>query len=399
MVSERLGYIFMKQSVKYLKIICNFAVFFFVLFCIIFAVPKIIVFFMPFVIGFILSLIANPLVRFLEKKLKIKRKYGTFLTIVLVIGLLALACYGTGALLITGIRGFMEYLPTMTANAGLELAAALDKIQSLLHKIPALSSLNVSELAVLLQDTFGSLVSDYKGPTVSAIGGIATSIPDVLVSVIMGLLAAYFFIADRDRILAALRRHIPDSVRRHCMMIYGHMLHAVGGYFKAQFKIMFVIYIVLTIGLIILRVNYAWLIGFGIAFLDMLPVFGTGTVLLPWAVIKIFSGNIGTAAGMLVLYAVSLIVHQLIQPKLVSDSVGLDPFTTLFFMFIGYKIKGVIGMILAIPAGMILGNLYQAGAFDHLIWCIKEVTRDIRQFCSFRQMEEQARSETVKEEL
>ena len=142
-----------------------------------------------------------------------------------------------------------------------------------------------------------------------------------------------------------------------------------------------VIYVVITIGLMMIQVNYAWLIGFGIAFLDMLPVFGTGTVLIPWAVIKIFSGNIATAVQMLILYAVSLIVHQLIQPKLVGESVGLDPFTTLFFMYIGYKIKGVIGMIIAIPAGMILCSFYKAGAFNHLIWCLKEVIKDIREFC------------------
>ncbi len=371
----------MKQSVKYLKILCNLVVFALIVFCIIFIVPKFIVFFMPFVIGFILSLIANPLVRFLEKKLSIKRKYGTFLTIVLVIAALVLACYGTGMLLVVGIRSFMEYLPTMYENAGIELNTALNQLQSLLHKIPALSKVDVGEIGVMLQELLGSLVSDYKGPTVSAIGGIATSIPDILVSVIMGLLATYFFIADRDRLIKALRQHIPISVQEKSMLIYGHMLHAVVGYFKAQFKIMFVIYIVITIGLMIIRVNFAWLIGFGIAFLDMLPVFGTGTVLLPWAVIKIFSGNITTAVGMLILYAVSQIMHQLIQPKLVGESIGLDAFKTLFFMYIGYKLKGVIGMIIAIPIGMILGSFYEAGAFDGLIWCIEEIVKDIKEFC------------------
>ncbi len=84
---------------------------------------------------------------------------------------------------------------------------------------------------------------------------------------------------------------------------------------------------------------------------------------------------------MLILYAVSLIVHQLIQPKLVGESIGLDSFTTLFFMFIGYKIKGVTGMIIAIPIGMILCTFYEAGAFDHLIWCVTEIIHDVREFC------------------
>ncbi|MDE7313147.1 MAG: sporulation integral membrane protein YtvI [Eubacterium sp.] len=379
----------MKQTVKYLKIFCNLAAFILLLFILGYLLPKVLVFFMPFVIGFLLSLVANPLVRFLEKKLKIKRKYGTFLTIVLVIALLVFACYGTGMLLAVGIRGFMDYLPTMYENAGAELAAAFEKLQSLLHKIPALAQLDVGELSTMLQDALGNLVNDYKKPTFSAISGFATSIPDVLVSVIMGLLATYFFIADRDRLMKALKRHIPASLQEKTMLVYGHMLRAVGGYFKAQLKIMVVIYIVIMLGLMVIGVNYAWLIGFGIAFLDMLPVFGTGTVLIPWAVVKVFSGNIATAAGMIILYAVSLVVHQLIQPKLVGESVGLDPFTTLFFMFIGYKMKGVIGMIIAIPIGMVLTTFYEAGAFDHLIWCIQEVVHDIQEFCKIEKEEKE----------
>ena len=141
-----------------------------------------------------------------------------------------------------------------------------------------------------------------------------------------------------------------------------------------------VIYVVVFIGLLILGVDYAWLIGFGIAFLDMLPVFGTGTVLCPWAVIKFFSGNYMTALGMLILYAAALVVHQLVQPKLIGESVGMDPFAALFFMFVGYRISNVVGMIVAIPVGMILINLYEVGTFDTLIWCVKEVVTDFNTF-------------------
>lgn len=371
----------MSRAVKYLKILCNLVVFLLILFCIIFILPKIIVFFMPFVVGFILSLIANPLVRFLEKKIKIKRKYGTVIMIIFVIAVVVLACYGAGLLLVIGIRGFMEYLPTMYENAGIELNEALTKLQALIHKVPAFAHVDVGEFGNMLQDMLNEMISDYKGPTVSAISGFANSIPDVLVSSIMGLLATYFFTADRDKIISALERNLPNSLKEKTMMVYGHILRAVGGYFKAQFKIMGVIYVVITIGLMILGVNFAWLIGFGIAFLDMLPVFGTGTILIPWAVIKVFSGNITMAVGMVILYAVSLVMHQLIQPKLVGESVGLDPFATLFFMYIGYKIKGVIGMIIAIPVGMILCSFYEAGGFEHVTWCFKEISKDIADFC------------------
>lgn len=379
----------MNQTIKYLKIFCYLLLLTLTLCFLFFVLPKVIVFFMPFVVGFILSLIANPLVRFLEKKIKIKRKYGTVLMIIFVIAALIFACYGIGLLLAIGIRQFMEYMPTMYENARIELNMAASQLESLLRRIPILSNLEISELGSITLDLLNKELTNYKSAPFSAISDFAMRIPDILVSVIMGLLATYFFIADRDKLLSSIRNHIPESLHQKNMLIYAQMIRAIGGYFKAQFKIMGVIYLVITIGLMIIRVNFAWLIGFGIAFLDMLPVFGTGTVLIPWAVIKVFSGNYPTAAGMILLYAVSLVTHQLIQPKLVGQSIGLDAFATLFFMYIGYQFKGVLGMIVAIPAGMILCNLYEAGAFDHLIWCLNEIIKDIRNFCKIEHVKKE----------
>lgn len=370
----------MKQSTKYLKILCNLLFALAVLLFVIFILPRILVFFMPFVVGFILSLIANPVVKFLEKKMKIKRKYGTVLIIILVIAAVVLLCYGAGALLVIGLRGFADYLPTMYSNAEVELMQAGESIQNMLHRIPFLQGINIGELEDTLQNAVGQLVTRDNQPTVTFISGFAKSIPNVLVSIVMGLLATYFFVADRESLTEWLIEHLPKEFRDKSMQMYTQILKAVGGYFKAQFKIMGVIYVVITIGLIVLKVDYAWLIGFGIAFLDMLPVFGTGTVLIPWAVIKFFSGNTPIAIGMVLLYFVSLMVHQIIQPKLIGESVGMNTFATLFFMYVGYQFGGVLGMIIAIPAGMLLINFYKAGAFDNILWCIREIAKDFNKF-------------------
>lgn len=370
----------MKQSTKYLKILCNFLAAGMLLFVLFFVLPRLLVYFMPFVIGMIFAMIANPLVRFLEKKIKIKRKYGSVLMIALVIGLLVLVCYGVGSALATGIREFMAYLPTMSANAGLELTEAIHQLQNLLDKTPFFQNVDLMGMADAVQEYLAKAVSGTDGSNISAIGDFAKSIPDILVSVVVGLMATYFFIADKDKLITIMENHISDSFLGKLKHIYGQLVHVVGGYFKAQFKIMGVIYIVLLIGLTILQIKYAWLIAFGIAFLDMLPVFGTGTILCPWAVIKLLSGDFALAFGMICLYLIALVVHQLVQPKLIGDSVGMDPFVALFLMFIGYKVSGVLGMILAIPIGMILINLYRAGTFDTFVWCIKEVGHDFNEF-------------------
>lgn len=371
----------MKTSTKYLKIFCNLLMAVVVTLLFIFVLPKVLIYFMPFVVGFILSLIANPIVRFLEKRIKIKRKYGSFIIIVAVIAVVVLLCYGVGAALIYGLRGFADYLPTMSVNAGNEISDALMRLQKMINGIPFVKDVDLSKISEFLVEYLSDFMVGGEGEgTVSTISDMAKSIPNIVVNVIMGLLATYFFIADKDKLLEGIAKHIPKSTKDKITFMYQQTLGIVGGYFKAQFKIMGVIYVILTIGLLILGVDYAWLIGFGIAFLDMLPIFGTGTVLCPWAVIKFFSGNYQIAIGLLILYAVTFVFHQLIQPKLVGESVGMNPFAALFFMYIGYRSSGMLGMIIAIPIGMILINLVKAGAFDNIIWCFKELAKDFNKF-------------------
>lgn len=370
----------MKQSTKYLKILCNLVAAIVTVVFLVFVLPRVLGYFSPFVCGFILSLIANPMVRFLEKKINIKRKYSSVLMIVAVIGAVVLVCYGLISAVVNGVQSFVAYWPTMYKDAGVEVNQAATQLQEILDRIPFIQNVNVNEVLNVLTDYVTEFISGSGEPTVLAIGDIAKRIPDILFGVIIGLLATYFFIADRDILSAMIEKHVSKSLRENIGNVWGQIVKAVGGYFKAQFKIMFIIYIVIWVGLAILDVKYAWLIGFGIAFLDMLPVFGTGAVLWPWAVVKLFAGNYMTALGMMILYAVAQVVHQVIQPKLIGDSVGMNSFAALFFMYIGYKVSSVVGMIVAIPVGMILINLYEVGTFDTLIWCVKEMVTDFNNF-------------------
>lgn len=370
----------MKKSTKYLKIVCNLLTAVLILFAVVYILPKALAYFMPFVVGAILALIANPVVKFLEKRIRIKRKYGSVLLIVLVIAGIVLICNGIWSVLWEGIQSFSEYLPTMYHNAGVELTKAGESLEAFLNRLPFTKDINFAKYEETIQDFLRNLMSGSGETTAGFLESAAKGIPNALVSAVVGLLATYFFIVDKEKIAAIAEKRIPETFRKRAAVMYRQILGVVGGYFKAQFKIMGVIYVVLVIGLLVLGVDYAWLIGFGIAVLDMLPVFGTGTVLCPWAVVKLFSGNYMTALGMLSLYGLTLLIHQLIQPKLVGESVGMDPFAALFFMYIGYRVSGVAGMVFAIPLGMILINTYKAGAFDTVIWCLKEIVTDFNDF-------------------
>ena len=160
-------------------------------------------------------------------------------------------------------------------------------------------------------------------------------------------------------------------------MVWDNMKYAVGGYFRAQFKIMGVVALILAAGLLFLRIEYAVLWAALIALLDFLPMLGTRTVLLPWAAFCALSDALPRAAGLLVLYGVSQLTRQLIQPKMVGDSIGVDTLTTLFLLFTGYRISGLLGMIIAVPAGLIVIQFYEAGAFEHVIQNVRELMETI----------------------
>lgn len=376
---------FMNNKIKYLKIFSNIFVTLLVFLCFIFVVPKLIIFFMPFVIGFLFSLIANPLVKFLEKHVKIKRKYGSVITIVLAISLIVMLCFGIISVLRVGLSSFASNLPEMIKGANDEISSAIDDFQTILNNLPFVNDVDLSELSENVSEYFSDFLTDTDGGSFSAIKNTAMKIPNMVVEFIIFLLATYFFIADKEKLIMFYKKHFPESMQKQVTTIYRQTILVVAGYFKAQFKIMFIIYIELVIGLLILQIKYSWLIGLGIAFLDMLPIFGTGTVLIPWAVIKLLTGDFAMAIGMLAIYAIAFVLHQMLQPKLIGDSVGMNPFLALFIMYIGYRIYDLLGMIIAIPIGMILINLGKSGVFDNFVKNIKILIND---FNNFRKLSE-----------
>ena len=370
----------MRKSTKYLKILTNIILLIAVVLVLIFALPKVLVFFMPFVIGWIIALMANPLVKFMEKRLKIVRKHGTVLTIIMALAFVILAFYGIAAGTIHQVQKIVADAPEL-ANSIMEDAHRIgEKLSVICEKLPEGIQGSIESMEASAGEYAKELVSEISAPAFDVVGGFAKNLPSLLISVIMSILSAYFFVADREKIMAFYKQHAPAAVQKYASMIINDFVRVVGGYFLAQFKIMVVIIIVLLVGFLILDVPFAILLAVLIAFLDMLPFFGTGTALIPWAIFDVLSGDYKTAIGLVILYVLCLVLHQVLQPKMVGDTIGLDPFLALIFMFIGWKIKGLLGMIIAIPIGMIIINFYKAGVFDNLIKMFKTLIRDFNEF-------------------
>ena len=328
-------------------------------------------FLMPFVIGWIIAAIAAPLVNWLEKRLKIVKKLGSALIVILVLAAIILVIYFGISRLVAEISDLIRNFPEMYAQLEIGLRQIGDTLSGIFDRLPSGIQSGWNAVVKNLDQYMGNLVSNISEPTVTAAGNIAKQVPSYLISFLVSVLSAYFFIVQREEVLNWLKKVSPKSVQKRMILVIDNLRYAVGGYFKAQFKIMAIVFVILLVGLGILNTGYFVLVAFLIAFLDFLPFFGTGTAMIPWAVYKFFMGDYKMTVALIVIYVITQAVHQLLQPKLVGDSVGLNPLVTLVLLYIGYRMGGILWMILAVPIGMVLINMCQAGAFDYIFDDVK----------------------------
>ena len=360
---------------KYISIFLNILLPILTLYLVLVWGVRLLFFFLSFTIGWIVSMIANPPVRFLERKLKIVRKHSSVILIVGVLALVIFLIYGLTAWGFRELTDFVRELPDLYGTIQAEVLRAYASMSRLFSFLPD----RIEDALGQLVDQAGSYISGLvQSVAASAGGAVARSIPEVFVNTIVVFLSSYLFLAEHDRLVAAVRKVTPEPVKRYAGLLKKDARIVIGGYFLAQFKIMFVIAIVLLVGLLVLQVRYSVLLAVGIAVLDFLPMFGTGTALIPWAVVKVFTGEYAYAFGLVVLYVLTQTIRQIIQPKIVGDSMGLPPLVTLFLLYIGFKFKGLAGMILAVPVGLIGIKFYEYGVFDSFIRNVRLLAEEVR---------------------
>lgn len=349
---------------KYCKALVNLALALAIFLALVFLLPKLLIFFSPFVAGWLIALLAGPFVRFFEEKLKMKRKVGSAFVIVVVIGLVVLLIYAVGSWLVDQAVGLLGALPGMWSGITSDLEEIGSRMSGVLEKLPGNTGYKINDLTEQIGVYMGDLFGRYSTPTIEAAGHFAKQLPAIFIGIIMALLSAYFFVAERTQLNEWFRKHAPASIQTRYSLIRNSLSKSIGGYFKAQLKIEIWMYLLLVIGLGIMRVNYYGLIALLIAFMDFWPFFGTGTILIPWAVLRIFTRDYKVAIGLLIMWGVGQLARQVIQPKIVGDSIGMPPIPTLFLLYIGYKFGSVLGMIIAVPLGMLAYSLYQEGVFE-----------------------------------
>ncbi len=293
----------------------------------------------PFLLAFALSALAEPAVRALHRRGLPRAAAAGLVTLAalaaLTVLLWALIAHGVSAL--TGLLGALpgqaealgealagleERLLRLTRDAGF-LKIALDAVSDTLYRIPA--ELSRSLLGWLTR--------------------LAQSSPDVLLFAVTAGIGSYFVSAAFPQVRAFLRAQLPECFRRRLAGLGADLKQSFGGWLRAQLKLMLITFFELLAAFLLLRVRAAALAAAATALIDALPVFGTGAVLVPWALVELLLGRTGLGLGLLISWVVVSLVRSCIQAKLVGDQIGLDPIASLLAVYAGWRVCGVWGTL------------------------------------------------------
>lgn len=320
---------------------------------------KLAIFYMPFLIAFIISLLLEPIIRFIMKKTKLKRKTSSIIVFIIAIGIII-------GLLTWSITSLISETSNLLSNFNEYADSAYKMAQNFISKID-FSKIQIPENVMQsIQNSAMEFLDTLVTWSKNALNGVInfiTSIPSIGIYVAVTFLALYFICVDKIYMVDQLEHHLPETWVKKIGVHLKGLIQSLGGYLKAEVILVIISFIISLIGLYIfhflnLNVPYPLMMALIIGFVDALPIFGSGTVMLPWAVFLAFTGDIRLAISIFALWSIMSIVRQLIEPKIVSGQIGIHPIFTLIAMYTGFKFIGVFGMLLGPIILIILKNLY-----------------------------------------
>lgn len=321
---------------------------------------KIGIFYIPFLIAFILSLLIEPVIRFCMKKLKMRRKISAILIFVVVLSIII-------SLITWGIVALVSEASSFLGNINYYFDKIHEGSQNFISNFNFDKIKLSEELKVILGDSTGNFIqtaSSWAKNILTKLLNTLTSLPTIGLNIVITILALYFMCTDKIYMLDQMEHHLPEKWVKKLSKHIKALSKALGCYLKAQLKLILISFVISLIGLYLfsvigMNVKYPLMAAIGIAVVDALPIFGSGTVMVPWAIISGFNGDIKLGISILILWIVMSIIRQIIEPKIVSGQIGIHPIFTLIAMYTGFKFLGFIGMFVGPIVLIILKNIYE----------------------------------------
>lgn len=344
----------------------------------VYAVPPLLSLLMPFVLAVVLAWILNPLVRWLQKKLKISRKPLSLIVIILAIAVV-------GGALFWFVYALGSEVYSLIGNWSSVGGAIEDGFNELNERLNHLSALVPKEVLGLLEDAYAGLIGWLRNvvPELletagTKIGAFAMKVPAGVIGAVIFLVASYFVVSDYPRIRLMATERMSSEVHSFLSRVRKIALAAFGGYVKAQLILSLGVFFILLIGFWVVGIEYALLLAFVFAVMDFIPIIGSGTVIVPWTVVDIVLGNYRQAISLMVIWGLICVFRRVAEPKVVGDQTGLSPILALISIYVGMRLAGVLGMILGPVLVLIVINIYKMDVLVGTRRDIRMAVQDVR---------------------
>ena len=333
--------------------------------------------FAPFVAALITAAILHPTIRWLQRRLGVPRKFSTLLILLLLFGLLGA---GIGYL---GYAGGVELVALVQNWNGLleSLQSTLDQIEimsaQLWRLVPAQLTAAVESVTQGFMEWLNSAMPDLLNAAVEYTTDKARGVPDVVLALIIYIMACYMLTVDYPYLRSQAVQHTHQRLLHFLKQVRDTALAAFGGYLRAEFLLSVVVFFILLVGFFVIGQPYGLLLALVLAVMDFIPIIGAGTVMVPWAVIDLFMGNYFHAVQLMVIWGAIALFRRVGEPKFVGDQTGLSPIASLISIYIGWRLAGVLGMILGPTIALIALNLIRLGIFEGVRLDLAAAAEDI----------------------
>lgn len=311
---------------------------------------------LPFLLGALLALAAEPGVRLLRSKAKLPQGAAALFSVTATLVLLSCILLLLGSVAVRQLGRLSASLPKVAQTAMDGLDSLEGFLLSLARRSPAAVRNTLTGSVTSLFHS-GDTLNRMAGQLPDLITSLVSKVSSSALSVGTGILSAFMICIRLPKIrqwckesplLQPLRSFLP-SVKR--------LKTALGGWLKAQLKLSAISFLIVCLGLILLRIPYAPVWALVTALVDAVPVLGTGTVLLPWALVCLIQKQSLRAIGLLLTYGAAMLSRSVLEPRLVGKQLGLDPLVTLLCLYVGFQLWGIVGMLLSPLAAMTVKEL------------------------------------------
>ena len=327
---------------------------------------------LPFILALMISALVSPISKKIANKTKIPKKLCVAVILIAVFSLVSAILYAGIYRLVLELGRLLQRLSENPEIIGDTIDGILDRLTgngshfSFLQKIfesEALSGLGI-DIDSVVRDAIGGAVSSLTATLPGAAVSLVREIPSVLLFIIVLLIAAYYFSSDGGELWGGIRSILPDKWQKRLPILARKLKKSLAGYVKAYFLLMLLTFFEMLLGLTALGVEYAFLMAIIISVVDVLPILGTGTVLVPWAVFSFLTSNTPLGVGLLVLYGVTLVIRQFAEPKIVGGAIGVHPLATLASVYLGLKFLGFAGIFAGPILALVLREVFAGDASD-----------------------------------